>query len=75
MTLPQMQTLKNQMGGEMKSLEGMKVRILVDDYEIEGKITGTESKFPVISTSSGFKFKVSFNDAYRAVYMNQLIRM
>ena len=59
----------------MKSLEGKKVKVLIDDIEMEGELIAGCGKFPVISISSRYNFEISFNSAYKAVYMNEIIRI
>lgn len=73
LNLPQMQQLKKQIGERVgKSLDGQSVKVLVNDIELQGKIVG--NKFPSVSIGR-YNIEISFNSAYKAVYMGQLLKI
>lgn len=57
------------------SLSGRDVKVMVNDIVIIGKLIATKSKFPTVSLGLGHSFEVSYNTAYRAVYMGAIIKM
>lgn len=58
----------------MTCLAGREVKVMVDDILLTGKLIATKSKFPKVSLGLGYAFEISYNLAYRAVYMDTIIK-
>ena len=53
---------------------GRTVRILVDDIEFLGKIIATTGELSRVAIGV-YSFEIDYNLAYRAVYMQEIIRI